>query len=196
MPTNATDIALWEQFRQGDAAAYEQLYRRFAPTLYSYAVRFAPHEPEWVEDCIQELFIYLWQHRTQVGPTASVKHYLFKALRREVMRRFRRPRRLITYGSEEATYEFLLSLAGEADRQDQEQRQEQSAHLRRIIERLPSQQKEALLLRFHDELTPDEIADILSVSARTVYRLLDRALATLKKNRMLQTLLLAALWMS
>ncbi|MFD2933788.1 sigma factor [Spirosoma flavum] len=47
-----------------------------------------------VEDCIQELFLQLWQNRSNINETDSVKHYLLKALRHHVFQHLRSQKRM------------------------------------------------------------------------------------------------------
>ncbi|SDK22208.1 RNA polymerase sigma factor, sigma-70 family [Catalinimonas alkaloidigena] len=192
--SNPTDEAkLWDQFRNGDNTAYETMYHRYVEELYSYGLRFAAHDPELVLDCIQDLFVYLWQRRDHLGPTGSIKYYLFKALRRRLDRRLHRPLSFAFFGALQAGHELKLSLSHEAEQVAHEWEEDHTRQLMTEIERLPSDQKEAVMLRYFEELTPQEIADVLAVSPRTVYRLLDRAVESLRNYFLLELMLFLGL---
>jgi RNA polymerase sigma factor (sigma-70 family) len=56
------------------------------------------------------------------------------------------------------------------------------SHLNHFINDLPSRQKEALYLRYTQELTVDQIADTLDMNYQSANNLLHRALLSLRKN--------------
>jgi DNA-directed RNA polymerase specialized sigma24 family protein len=69
------DQALWQAYRAGDKQALGLLAERYYGVLKHYGLKFMVEE-SIVEDCIQELFLQLWQNRLQINETDSVKHYL------------------------------------------------------------------------------------------------------------------------
>ena len=75
----------------------------------------------------------------------------------------------------EALPEELVYTEREFDRAEQE------ADLARLVERLPEKQREIVLLRFAQDLTLRETADVLGLPLRTVQSRLRAALKYLKK---------------
>ena len=185
-----SDTQLWDRFRAGDEAAYVTIYQQYVKVLYNYGLRIMPQQPDRVLDAIQDLFVYLWQRRTYLGATVSIKNYLFKALRRKLRRQMRQPFSFAFYEPLTKAHEQVLSLAEDHDRAAYFFEEDQLKQLAEELEQLPDHQKEILYLRFYNQMPAAEIADILSVSTRTVYRLLDRALDALQKNFVLELLLL------
>lgn len=76
---------MWHRFRQGDAAAFEFLFKKYNPVLTQYGVKFF-YDPELVEDCVQELFLHLWNRRNRLKDVKVVKYYLITSLRRLLLR--------------------------------------------------------------------------------------------------------------
>ena len=74
------DIALWGLLIKGDQKALEILYQRYYSLLLNYGLRCST-DKELVKDCIQDLFINLYQN-THINVTnITVRSYLLKALR-------------------------------------------------------------------------------------------------------------------
>ena len=74
------DIALWGLLIKGDQKALEILYQRYYSLLLNYGLRCST-DKELVKDCIQDLFISLYQN-THINVTnITVRSYLLKALR-------------------------------------------------------------------------------------------------------------------
>jgi RNA polymerase sigma factor (sigma-70 family) len=63
-----------------------------------------------------------------------------------------------------------------------QQQQEQKEKIKAALEQLTRRQKQALALKFFDELSYTEIAGIMSLSHQSVYNLIHRALEILKNK--------------
>jgi DNA-directed RNA polymerase specialized sigma24 family protein len=70
---------LWDAYRKGSDAAYVEIYERFFESLYAYGMRVSG-DTSLVKDSIHEVFIDLRELRAKVGPTDSIKFYLFTCL--------------------------------------------------------------------------------------------------------------------
>src|SRR5437763_1042907 len=71
---------------QGDHFALAQLMELYVNTLYNYGIRFS-NDHAMVEDCIQNLFIGIWQRRDFLSTPLNLKSYLFSSLRRMIHRK-------------------------------------------------------------------------------------------------------------
>jgi RNA polymerase sigma factor (sigma-70 family) len=176
-----TDAELWQAFRSGDEDAFDYIFEKYVRVLYNYGHKFT-RAAEVIEDCVQDLFIELWEKRTVVGPTDSIKYYLFKSLRLKIIRRLGREQKYTGADHAAETHEFTISFSYEfhliTDQADQEQRQELVAALNALSNR----QKEAIQLKYYDNLSYPEIASVMAISVDSVYKLISAALATLRKH--------------
>src|SRR5215203_171170 len=76
---------LWVLFRAGNQPAFEKIIKSHYQLLFNYGTRFCKDE-ELIKDTLQELFSTLWEKRSGIGDTLSVKNYLLKSLRRNLFR--------------------------------------------------------------------------------------------------------------
>ncbi len=145
MSTADQDILLWESFRKGDKDAFAALFREHYLSLFRFGSKFTP-DNELLEDCIQELFIELWQAKSRT-PVLSVKGYLLKSLKYKLLRSFAQKGKLVEwqengYPNFEWSHENSLI----AEQEDQDKR-------RRVLvkpwSRLPSRQKEIIYLKYY-----------------------------------------------
>lgn len=65
--------------REGDASAYETMFRAYAPGLYTLACRIAPSPPE-AEELVHDVMLSVWKQRATWNPYPSVKAYLVRAV--------------------------------------------------------------------------------------------------------------------
>ncbi len=74
-----SDAELWSAFRQGDEAAFVDIYKTYVNKLYNYGTRFC-RDHELVKDCLQDFFIYLRKNRETLGDTSYIKFSSFQGL--------------------------------------------------------------------------------------------------------------------
>ena len=177
-PDHMDDAALWNAFRSGDERAFIAIFDRFTKLLYNYGYKIAG-ESELVKDTVQELFIELWKNHRQLGPTTSIKYYLFKSLRRKLVRQLVKTQKsLLAKASLEhvdeafPSHEFLLI--------HEQATLEQRQRVLSMLDTLTRRQREAVFLRYFEELGYDTIAAIMELNKQTVYNLINKALDTLK----------------
>jgi RNA polymerase sigma factor (sigma-70 family) len=171
---------LWTHFRNGDADAFNHLIQAYYQDLYNYGIKFIK-EPEFVKDCIQELFLYVWVNKASISEVAGIKYYLIKSLRHKLNREHEKGKRLkireLVFDagiSEEMPVESHIIM--------EEHALEQAKKIRIIISRLSKRQQEIIYLRFYMDLEMDEIADVMLLNRQSAYNLLHEALKKMKES--------------
>lgn len=87
---------MWDKFRAGDKDDFGKLALHYYQLLYNYGLNLNRDE-EFISDCIQELFLELWERRGFLSRTDFVKTYLLRALRNKIytesvrLKRFKEP---------------------------------------------------------------------------------------------------------
>ncbi|WP_432328255.1 RNA polymerase sigma factor [Mucilaginibacter sp. P25] len=173
-----SDQQLWASFLQGDQQAYQNIYALYYQNLYSYGLR-KTNEPELVRDCIQDLFVNLWTSRNKLNTTDNIKFYLLASLKNLLIRASTNNVRWQSI-SAESLNQFQLEFNLESDYIRKENMSLQSKMLMDALDQLTPRQKEVLYLRYFEELSFEEIADLLDISVRAVYKLGYRAIDALK----------------
>ena len=149
-------------------------------------MRISP-SPVIVEECIQELFLYIFEAYGRLGEVKQVKAYLFSSLRRRILEKLSKEKKLrgLEYESTELTaIQFSskdLSLPEEGQKHLQEA-------LAQALNELPWRQREAIYLRYYNGLRTKEIAEIMGVANQTVLNTLYQALNKIRKNKQLKKL--------
>ncbi len=70
---------LWNDLREGDKNGLEGIYRHFAKGLFQHGLSMVG-DSDFVQDCIQEVFIDLWKYHKNLQQADNVKLYLFRSL--------------------------------------------------------------------------------------------------------------------
>lgn len=176
-----SDTEVWNLFKAGNDKAYEYMYHRHAAELFSYGL-YVVNDKQLVEDCMHDLFVYLFQHRASLGETNAIKYYLFKSLRRRILENIESRNRLQT-----RVHDLTHKVAETASSAEEkliaaETSASRHKHLMEAIADLPQRQREAIFLLYFSNLTYPETAEIMGLNIRTVYNQVHTAVQTLRKQ--------------
>lgn len=173
-----TSEELWIHMLPGDHLALDAIVKRHYNLLYQYGCKFT-RDASQVKDCIQDMFLYIWQRRHAINETASVEHYLMKALRRRLERALSKTGATQGIGF----LEFADTGATPDDKIiQQEQKTVLADKIKQCILQLSNRQQEIIYLRFYLNTSPADIADIMQLNRQSVYNLLHDALNKLRQS--------------
>jgi RNA polymerase sigma factor (sigma-70 family) len=189
---NQTDEWLWQQMQLDDEGAFNALLRRYGPMLIRYGTKlFADREQ--VQDCVQDLFADLWLSRHRVAQTTSVRFYLLASLRHRVARAATQSQRYTAY-TDTDELRFQSEFTVEERWIQTEAERERLHQLNRLFNQLPDRQREALYLKYYQQLTNEQIAQVMGVSYQSASNIIYRALSSLRQHFSDELLGLALLW--
>jgi RNA polymerase sigma-70 factor (ECF subfamily) len=178
--SSLADIEIWNMFKAGDDKAYEYIYHRYSAELFSYGYHII-NDKQLVEDSAHDLFVYLFQHRATLGDTNAIKYYLFKSLRRRIMDALEQQSKGYAQRDAMARTMVQTSLSPEKLIMEEETAFYINKKLMVAIDDLPARQREAIFLLYFSNLSYPEIAEVMSLSIRTVYNQVHTAIQTLRK---------------
>lgn len=174
-----SEALLWSQLREGRKAALEALYRAHASVLLQYGGKFSA-DRQLVEDCVQDLFVDLWQRRAQLSEVSSVQSYLLVAMRRRVVRQLgRRQKRESAEEPEEQ--QFDCEIAIDEQIAARELSKEQHLKLKEALQQLSPRQKEAIYLKYQLGMDYEDIGQAMDISYQSVRNLAHSALSRLRE---------------
>ncbi len=188
------DELLWSSFLKGDRTAFQEIYAKHYQSLYSYGMR-KLNQPDLVRDCIQDVFMAVWTNRANLSPTTNIRYYLLASLRNLLVK--------ISTANDRwqkveisSTELFHIQFDPESEYIRKENLSQKAQSLIAALDKLTSRQKEVLYLRYFEELSYEQIAEVLNLTVKGVYKLNYRAIDALKLilnlNRSEFLLLLAA----
>lgn len=172
------DAQLWDGYRAGHEPAFALLYHRFYAILFDYGYRLSA-DKQLVRESIQNLFVKLWTNRNSVRETGSVKYYLLKSFRRHLTdllqsRNIYSPGFLSDSPPAQLPHEEVMLVREEAVARQKK--------VQELMMLLTDRQREAIHLRFFENLSYDEIAAIMNLQVGGTYKLIYRALDRLRQE--------------
>ena len=178
--TKEQEQTLWKYMISGNKKSFEDLYNQYFQALINYGFRITKNE-NLIEDAVQELFISIWNNRTNLSEVNEVKFYLFRSLKNRILRQLEKD--IFDKSEDVDVYlDFLISISEEQKKIDSEQLNTNLDTLQRAIAHLPIRQQEVINLKYYHDFTLDEIAKLMDVNKQSVSNLLFRSYAILRKH--------------
>lgn len=169
--------------RNSDRHAFQSLFRYYYPRLKAYAATMV--DDSVAEDLVQDLFLYVWEHREDLIMGASFQSYLFQGIYTRCIDHFRKHASFSP--CDMAVYEEYLTEQAAFLQNDDEAWEELYAkvfyqQLYELLKEIPQQRREVFFLAYLDGKKTKEIADQLDMPVRTVESHLHLTLKFLKKH--------------
>ena len=169
------EAALVRRCQAGDQEAFTRLVERYQSVLFGTAYLML-RDRGLAEDAVQEALIQIWKHLPSLRCQDSLRAWLVRIVVNEVKQQYRKkrvPMVSLEQVSEMADYveDADTPMLGDENRD----------RIRRALEVLPGEQREAVVLRYFSDLTIPEIAKALGQREGTVKSRLSRALGHLRE---------------
>ena len=172
------DIALWESIMAGDEAAFAKFITKHSKPLFNYGYRLCD-DRDLLKDCIQDIFVEIWNRRHKITGSDKLKWYLFKSLRNHI---FREQAKKLRNEPLKDDYDFIIEFDVEYHLIINDEEQELALKVKKTLEYLPPRQKEVVYLRYFEGLTFDDIADIMDISKQSAHNLLQKSYKTFREK--------------
>jgi RNA polymerase sigma factor (sigma-70 family) len=178
---DADDLRLMRLVGRGDTNAFEELIEKHQALVAGTVARMLGSNSD-VEDIAQQVFIRVWKSARRYVPRAKFTTWLLKITRNLVFNELRRTKRRAHVplhpeaGTEDLPLKDDINLAPDASLLEVELRQT----IEEAILQLPETQRMALVLRRYEQLSYEEIADVLDLSVPAVKSVLFRARSELR----------------
>jgi RNA polymerase sigma factor (sigma-70 family) len=168
---------LLKRLQRDDAGALASLMRLYYDDLHNYGARFTM-DKALVKDCIQEVFISLWQRRESADTILSPKYYLLRAIKNKMLKSLHKNNHHAPLLNNE--YDFFYEFSIEHLIIEKQVNEEKVRKLRKTFELLSKKQKEIVYLKYYHGLDHAQIAELMNVNRQSVYNLLHETLHKLR----------------
>lgn len=176
MPNQGTnDAELSRLCRQGDAAAWRELLRRFSPMVYRLSVRMVGSGGQ-ADDACQDTFLRVHRSIANFDPTRPLKPWIARIAHNVCLRMLERPGVQVPEPGWEASAPAI-----ESGPEDHAARSEASELLVDALDTLSAQDRALVVMRYREGLSIAEASEVSGLPVNTVKTRLHRARAALRK---------------
>jgi len=173
------DSVLWNSFRNGNESAFIRIYETYFDKLYAYGWRICKKE-ELVKDAIQDMFIGLRKYRSNLGQTDSIKFYLFKCLKRTIIKE--EGNWYSNLDEIDNSYFFDFTFSHEKILIDRQIDEEKKEKLNKAIAQLSPRKREVIYYYFYEGLNYQQIQEIMKLdNVKSARNLIYKALGFLRE---------------
>lgn len=173
MREQLSDKQIWEKLSEGNDTMFKYIYNKYTPELFTYGCHFS-QDQDLVKDCIQELFLNIYNNIKRLTPPSNLKYYLLMSMKNQLYMAFRKQKMVDDIEMSELTFtsETMANTAIE----DDEMKKEISSKIERLLNTLNPRQKEIIYYRYIQELSISEICTIMDLKYQSAQNLIQRSL--------------------
>jgi RNA polymerase sigma factor (sigma-70 family) len=168
-----------QRLKQGDEKALAFLMREHYSDIFNYAAKFSK-DSALISDCIQEVFISLWQRRESATAILSLKYYLLRAVKNKVLKALHVNNRTAYQADIQNGYEFFQEFSIEKKIIERQISEEKAEKVKQVLSLLSKKQQEIIYLKYYQHLDYGQIADLMSITRQSVYNLLHETIQKLR----------------
>lgn len=179
------DVILMQRVATGDDGAFRELFAKYSEAVLNFANRFVPSRDR-AEELTQDAFLQIYRARARYQPRARFTTFLYRVITNLCLNELRR----FDYQGKMEPLEGHPNEDGDATRElpdesipaaeDHLAGTETGGRIRAVLDRLPANQRMALLLSRVEGLSYVEVAECLETTESAVKSLIFRATQTLR----------------
>jgi len=160
---------LWNQFVGGNMHSFRCIYTKYYQKLFTFGLKYLTSDE--AEDTIQNLFLYILQHRKSLSKVKNVNAYLFISFRNQIIK-LRKTKNLVYI---DIDLETIINV-------DSTSIKETIIHeLLTFLTILSPRENEIIHLKYFQKYKNKEIANSLNIECQTVRNILYNAIKKLKQ---------------
>jgi RNA polymerase sigma-70 factor (ECF subfamily) len=180
---------LLHRYIAGDKEAFQELVKLYKDPLYAFLRRFL-NQQQLVEETFQETFLQLYRSRHSFERGKPLRPWLFTIAANKARDALRKQQRheTVSIGTMSDSADLSIddvvnSLTSyEVTPYEEAEKTERAEKVRRIIEEMPDNLKEILILAYFEQFSYKQMADILSIPIGTVKSRLHTAIVYFTKK--------------
>ena len=171
-----SEIHMIKGLRSGRESAYDQLFKEFYRPLSVFANSFVL-DLETAKEIVQDLFVHLYEIRSTLVITTSVKSYLYQSVRNRCLNQIKHQQvQKMHYDQIQLEQDFSEDL------EDKITETELEHMIFKVVDQLPPQCRRIFNMSRVSGLSNGEIAEQLEISKRTVETQISNALKVLREK--------------
>jgi RNA polymerase sigma-70 factor (family 1) len=158
-----SEKAFLQQMIAGDERGFAGIYEIYNRLVYNFIIKYVSSVP-MAEDLTQEVFMKLWESRSNLTEVKSFRAYLFTTARNHTLNNLK-----VVFRSEAAIGEVIAGFVKLRNATEEDiLHKDYISFLRKTLDELPARSREIFKLCREEEKTYDEVAKSLNISRNAV----------------------------
>lgn len=170
----------WKKFlAESDSNSFSQIYKYYVNDLYAYGISLG-FDIDTCMDAIQDVFYKLYLRKNEFRHIINIRFYLFRSFKNRLFDIYKQQNKMEPIESGLAEFSLEVSVSKRIEDEEDNALLKQKVEL--LLRMLTDRQREAVYLRYMQNLEYDEIASMMEMKSESVRKLVYRALETIRKN--------------
>ncbi len=159
-----TDEELVEVVRKSNPELYSEVVSRYQEKLWRYAMRLLGDQ-DAARDVVQEAFIKAYMNLNGFDTKLRLSPWLYRIVHNEVVSFCRREKKSVSLDD---NFEIIEKMPSSSDTREEVERNEMARLMQSNLKKLPLPFREVVTLFYLEELSYQEISDVLHIPINTV----------------------------
>lgn len=170
------DKKLAKRIKQGDLGTFERLFRNYYAPLCGFANKYL-EDMDTAEEIVQDVYYVLWEKRDEVDIDTSLKSYIYKSVYNKCLMHIRHEK-VKQKHAKEMEYDMYSNNYETKELYNQRELQE---IISKTMQKLPERCRNVFRMNRFEGLKYKEIAEILSLSIKTIEADMGKALKVFRE---------------
>ena len=163
-----------------DSKNYRYLVERYEGKLMRYIRRLLYVNTEDAEDILQEVFIKAYRNLNSFNPRYKFSNWIYRIAHNEAVSFLRKNKKRKLEITNDPEKDIFENLASDLDLEKEYMEKDSAKRVEKILAKLDTKYRDALVLKFLEGMDYNEISEILHIPSGTVGSLISRAKIKLK----------------
>lgn len=181
------DALVVEKIVAGDAASYELLIRKYQSKLFSTVLHMVKNR-ELAEDIVQESFLRAFRKLDTLNNRSQFYPWIKRIALNMALNHFEKEKRVLDVEKDDDESSFFENIASGESPEELTLKEEMRKYVRLFVDSLPDRLRVVILLREVEDMSYDEIAEMLNIPLGTVRSRLFNARNIIKERLVKQGL--------
>jgi RNA polymerase sigma-70 factor (ECF subfamily) len=177
-----SDQQLIKKFLEGDSSSFECIVKKYKDRVYTYILMVVKNQ-DLANDVFQDTFIKVMNSlkARKYEDRGSLISWIIRIAHNLIIDHYRREKRFPTINGDSDYDVFNTAELSERNIEDELVQGQIESDVKKLIDYLPFEQKQVVLLRIYGDLSFKEIAELTNVSINTALGRMRYALINLRK---------------
>lgn len=181
------DALVVEKVIDGDAASYELLIRKYQSKLFSTVLHMVKNR-ELAEDIVQESFLRAFRKLDTLNNRSQFYPWIKRIALNMALNHFEKEKRVLDVETEDDESSFFENIASGESPEELTLKEEMKRYVRMFVDSLPDRLRVVIILREVEDMSYEEIAEMLNIPLGTVRSRLFNARNIIKERLIKQGL--------
>lgn len=164
---------------KGDSQSFDYIYTRYVDSLLAYGKGFGFSDDE-LQDILHDLFLHFLSNPNVFNGIINIKAFMLRCLKNRLLDVLKSPYRFSDIEQYEVQFTIHVDVLDEII--DRERAEIISQKVSKLLNTLTFRQREAIYLRYMQDLSYDEIAEILELTPKGSRKLVARAIDHMRSS--------------